>query len=71
MLVTQHITFATAQGDLMVSLFYKKTRYITYRDPSALNDTDFGSPCMAAYGGPVDPNVALGDFGKCDKWCLL
>lgn len=19
---------------------------------------------MAAYGGPVDPNVALGDFGK-------
>ena len=37
----------------------------THRDPSSLNDPDLDIPCMAAYGGPVDPNVALGDFGKC------
>ena len=24
---------------------------------------------MSAYGGPVDPNVALGDFGKCCVMC--
>ena len=35
-----------------------------YRDPTSLNDTDLGVPCLAAYGGPVDPNVALGGFGK-------
>ena len=34
------------------------------RDPTSLNDTELGFPCMAAYGGPVDPNVALGDFGE-------
>ena len=28
------------------------------------NDTVFGAPCIAAYGGPVDPFVVLGDFGK-------
>lgn len=38
--------------------------YVVSRDPTSLNDTLFGGPCMAAYGGPVDPFVALGDFGK-------
>ena len=28
------------------------------------NDTAFGAPCTAAYGGWVDPFVAMGDFGK-------
>ena len=34
------------------------------RDPTSVNDTMFGAPCLAAYGGPVDPNVALGGYGK-------
>lgn len=42
--------------------------YITCRNPTSLNDTDsdtgFNAPCIAAFGGPVDPNVALGDFGE-------
>ena len=39
--------------------------FSTHRDPTSLNDTDLGIPCMGAYGGPIDPNVALGDFGEC------
>ena len=37
---------------------------ILCRDPTSVNDTVFGAPCLAAYGGPVDPNVALGGYGK-------
>lgn len=37
---------------------------LLHRDPTSVNDTEFGAPCLAAYGGPVDPNVALGGFGK-------
>ena len=34
-----------------------------YRDPTTY-DSVLGGPCMAAYGGPVDPYLAFGDFGK-------
>ncbi|XP_065898211.1 NPC intracellular cholesterol transporter 1-like isoform X1 [Dysidea avara] len=32
------------------------------RDPSSLNATGLNIPCMAEYGGPVDPSVALGGY---------
>lgn len=38
--------------------------YCVCRDPTSLNDTNFGTPCIAAFGGPIDPFVTLGDFGK-------
>lgn len=38
--------------------------YCVNRMPLSPNDTVFGAPCTAAYGGPVDPFIALGDFGK-------
>lgn len=38
--------------------------YHIYRDPTSHNDIFFGAPCIAAFGGPIDPTIALGDFGK-------
>ena len=38
---------------------------VSLRDPTSTYDEAFDGPCLAAYGGPVDPNVALGGFGKC------
>ena len=35
---------------------------VLYRDPSSLNATGLNIPCMAEYGGPVDPSVALGGY---------
>jgi len=37
---------------------------LLYRDPSSLNATGLNIPCMAEYGGPVDPSVALGGYGE-------
>ena len=33
-----------------------------YRNPSSVNASDTYKPCLGEYGGPVDPNVALGGF---------
>lgn len=42
--------------------------YVNYRNPTATIDKDYAKkvsnqfPCLSQYGGPVDPNTALGGF---------
>ncbi|KAL9963259.1 hypothetical protein ACROYT_G032442 [Oculina patagonica] len=32
------------------------------RSPTSVNDENLKEPCLGAYGGPVNPNIALGGF---------
>lgn len=41
--------------------------HFLYRDPTAVNDDYYEQQpmsCLGDFGGPVDPNVALGGFPR-------
>ena len=34
----------------------------SFSSPTTVNDVKLNEPCLGAYGGPVNPNIALGGF---------
>ena len=39
--------------------------YLPCRDPYSLNDSvHLKIPCLAEYGGPIDPTIALGGYSE-------
>lgn len=39
-----------------------KCKHCFFRSPTSVHDEKLKEPCLGAYGGPVNPNIALGGF---------
>ena len=66
---TLHTTFITATGDLTIRIYF--VLHLHCRDPYSLNDTFLLEiPCLAEYGGSIDPTISLGGYSELPYCCV-
>ena len=47
---------------LQTEFLWINGKLCSFSSPTAINDNKLNEPCLGAYGGPVNPNIALGGF---------